>query len=321
MVLASGLDGDLLLANMAPAMGAATIEKVATAAVMAGCMPDYFPVVIAAVQAVCQPEFDLFEVQSTTHCLAPLLIVNGPARHACGPIASGFGAFGPGHRANAAIGRALRLCLMNIGGARPGISDMALLGHPGKFTFCIAEDEEHSPFTPLHVARGYAPEDSVVTVVGVEAPQSVVCVGDADDPESPQRLLRTLAMSLACVGTNNAQLRGGAAAIVLNPDHATVLARAGYDRHKVAEAIVDMAGNPRSLLAGLNPKMASGGSPDDFLRCFRRPEDLVVFQAGGGGLYSMVMPSWCAGAHHNPVVSQRIELDQACEIPGMATAR
>ena len=114
MVLATGHEPDLVLGVMGPLLGSATIEKVAAAAVMAGCLPDHMPVVVAAVQAVCQPEFDLTEMQATTHCTAPLIIVCGPARHACGEIASGFGAMGPGHRANASIGRALRLAMINI---------------------------------------------------------------------------------------------------------------------------------------------------------------------------------------------------------------
>jgi hypothetical protein len=298
----------------------ATVKKVATAAVMAGCTPDHFPVVVAALRAVCNPVFDLTELQSTTHCLAPLVVVNGPARSACGPIASGFGALGPGYRANASIGRALRLCMMNIGGARPGTSDMALLGHPGKFTYCLAEAEETSPFAPLHVDRGYRPDESTVTVVGVEAPHSVICVTDADDANSPARLLAALAATLANLGSNNAHLRGGAAAVVLNPDHATVLAGAGYDRAGIAAALVERAGNRRGLLRSVNPAMAGAGSDDDFMRCFRSPDDLVIVHGGGAGLYSMVMPSWCAGPHGNRSVSERVEVGQACEIPGMAAS-
>lgn len=114
MVLASGLESDMVLGTMGPGHGIATIEKVAVAAVMAGCLPDYMPVVLAAVKAVIDPVFDLTEMQATTHCTAPLIIVNGPARHNCGPISSSYGALGPGHRANASIGRALRLTMINI---------------------------------------------------------------------------------------------------------------------------------------------------------------------------------------------------------------
>ena len=179
-MVASGLPAEQSLGIMGPAGCVASVEKVATAAVMAGCLPDHMPVVVAAVQAIVQDAFDLTEMQGTTHCTAPLTIVNGPARQACGGITGGYGALGPGHRANASIGRALRLAMMNIGGARPGISDMALLGHPGKFTYCLAEDEENSPFEPLHVSLGYGEDESVVTVVGAEAPHSVMYSGDAD---------------------------------------------------------------------------------------------------------------------------------------------
>ena len=150
MVLATGLDADLVLGQLGPSMGVATVEKVAAAAVMAGCLPDHVPVVVAAVRAVADERFDLSEVQATTHAISPLILVNGPVRHAAG-VASGFGALGPGHRANVAIGRALRLAMINIGGGRAGISDMALLGHPGKLGACLAEAEESSPWEPLHV--------------------------------------------------------------------------------------------------------------------------------------------------------------------------
>lgn len=318
MVVASGLPGDVSLGAMGPNLGDATVEKVAACAVMAGCLPDHFPVVLGAVQAALDPRFDLTELQATTHCIAPLLIVNGPARHSCGPIASGFGALGPGHRANAAIGRALRLCMINIGGGRPGTSDMSLLGHPGKFTFCLAEDEDSSPWEPLHVARGLAPEDSAVTIVGTEGPHSVIFVGDADDPTAPERLLQMLALTLANVGSNNAHFGKGTAVVVLNPDHIGVLASAGFDRAKTAEALCERAVNRRGLLRSLNPTMVRDGDPDDLLKAFRRPEDLVLIAGGGSGLYSMVMPSWGAGPHANPSVTVKVELDQACEIPGLA---
>ena len=234
MVLASGQDADMVLGTMGPGHGIATIEKVAVAAVMAGCLPDYMPVVVAAVKAVIDPIFDLTEMQATTHCTAPLVIVNGPARHTCGPIASGTGALGPGHRANASIGRALRLTMINIAKARPGSSDMALLGHLGKFTYCLAEDEEHSPFPPLHVDLGFDEQDSVVTVLGAEAPHSVLYADDGDDPHSYKILLDLLAMGLANAPSNNAILTGGAATVVLNPEHSGVLKQAGLSRQDLS---------------------------------------------------------------------------------------
>lgn len=316
MVLATGLDGDLVLGEMGPSMGVTTVELVATAAVMAGCLPDHVPLVVAAVRAVVDPRFDLAEMQATTHCTAPFVIVNGPARVECG-MASGFGALGPGHRGNATVGRALRLAMINIGGGRPGQSDMALLGHPGKFTFCLAEAEEASPWEPLHVSLGFDAAQSVVTVLGAEAPSSVMAVTDGDDPGSPGRILDALASAFSAVATNNAMLRGGAAAVILNPEHADVLAKGGLARADVQAAIAERSGNRRHVLARQSPAFGGRGEPDDWVPCFFSPDDVLVLVAGGGGLYSMVLPTWCAGGHRNRWVSVPVEIDQACEIPGL----
>lgn len=314
MVLASGLDDDIVLGEMGPQWGAATVESVAVAAVMAGCLPEYMPVVVAAIRAVCQSEFDLAEMQGTTHCTAPLMIVNGPARTACGGIVSGFGVMGPGHRANASIGRALRLAMINIGGARPGESDMALHGHPGKFTFCIAEDEEHSPFPPLHTSLGYDAAQSVVTVIGAEAPHSVLFVGDADDPDSAERLLNTVAQVIANPGSNNSHLGGTAAiCVVFNPEHADVLAHAGYTRERIQQALSERAVTRRTDLEQLNPRMLVGD--EDVIPAVRDPAKILLLTAGGAGLYTMVMPSWCAGPHANVAVHAEIEFNLFCEVP------
>ena len=315
MVLATGLDADLEVGVMGPAHGVATVEKVATAAVMAGCLPDHIPVVVAAVRAVCQPEFDLTEMQCTTHCTAPLTVVCGPARHQCGGVASGFGALGPGHRANASIGRALRLTMMNIGGARPGVSDMALHGHPGKFAYCIAEDTEHSPFPPLHTTLGYAEDDSAVIVTGAEAPHSTMFTGDVDDPESVHRLLNVIAAVMANPGSNNAHLRHGSLVVVMNPDHTAVIEHAGLSREDVQAELAARAVNTAGELARIGSAFRDDLDPDEIVPILKDPSRIVVFQAGGPGLYTMVMPSWCAGPHQNPVVHAKIDLDQACEVP------
>lgn len=314
MVLACGLDADGVLGELGPLGGVATVEKVATNAVMAGCLPDHMPVVVAAVRAVADPSFDLGEMQSTTHDTAPLLIVHGPAIDWAG-VACGFGALGPGHRANAAIGRALRLCCLNVGGARPGTSDMSLLGHPGKFTYCLGEDRAASPWPGLHTERGLGEADGAVTVVGAEAPHSVIFVGDADDPTSVERLLDSLAAVIANTGSNNVHFRAGVVTVVLNPDHAGVLAGAGMSRRQVAEALSERAVVPRSTLARLNPGFAGRGSPDDLVAAVADPDDLLVLVAGGPGLYSAVMPSWAAGPNKNRAVTVAVDLGQACEIP------
>lgn len=316
MVLATGYDPDLSLGDMGPNMGRCTIEKLAAAAVMAGCLPDHAPVVVAAVRAILDPRFDLTEMQATTHAIAPLIVVNGPAREWCGPIHGGFGALGPGYRANASIGRAVRLAMINIGGGRSGTSDMALMGHPGKFTMCLGEDEAHSPFEPMHVGRGFTAEQSTVTVIGTDGPQSVIGVVDADDPTCVDRLLSSFAAAFSSVTTNNAALRGGQAALAINVDHAGYLASKGHSLESVRNEVV-----ARAVVAGRD-KAASAGfmgrppDPDASYPCFEADEDLLVFVAGGGGLYSVAFPSWCAGPHSNRAVTVEIEVGQACEIPG-----
>ncbi len=318
MVIASGMPADLELGVMGPNLGSLTVEKLSIAAVMAGCLPDHLPVVIAAAKAIMDERFDLTEVQATTHSIAPLFIVNGPARQSCGPISGSFGALGPGHRANASIGRAVRLAMINVGGGRPGVSDMSLLGHPGKFTFLLAEDEEASPFAPLHTALGFDESASTVTALGTDAPHSVMAITDADDPGSADRLLTSLAIGLANVATNNAVLRGGQAAVAINPDHAALLAANGHDRGSIASAIVE-----RAVVSGADLLRAAGSmgrtDPTRTYSCFTDPSDLLVFVAGGGGLYSAVFPSWCAGPHRNRAVTVEIELDQACAVPWATT--
>lgn len=319
MALASGLDRDLSLGEMGPAQGIATVEKVAVAAVMAGCLTDYMPLVIAAVRAVLDARFDLTEMQATTHCTAPLILVNGPARLDHGPVASGFGALGPGHRANASIGRALRLAMINIGGGRAGESDMALLGHPGKFTYCLAEDEEASPFPPLHVDLGFQRQDSVVTVMGAEAPHSVLFSGDGDDPDSHRQLLHGLAVGLANIATNNAVLTGGAALVALNPEHAQMLAAAGLSRQDIASRLHKLCAHPAADLNRYAPAFAPGrpgqGDGPATRPCFADANDILIITAGGSGLYSMVMPTWCGGPHRNRAVSVVVETGQYCAVP------
>ena len=317
LIIATGLDPDMVLGELGPGMGIATVEKVAVAAVMAGCIPDYMPIVIAAVKAVADPRFDLTEVQATTHCTAPLIIVNGPARFECGPVASGFGALGPGHRANASIGRALRLCLINIGGGKPGVSDMALLGHPGKFTYCLAEDEEASPFPPMHTSLGFDAADSAVTVLGCEAPHSVIYSDNADDPEDAEKLLHVLSIGLANIATNNAILASGTALVVLGPKHASVLERANMNRESVQKRLWELTHLPtadHNRYAG----QFSRDFSDETYSAFAEPKNILVMVAGGSGLYSMVMPNWGGAAHANSAVSVEVDNNFFCEVPGLA---
>ena len=159
-------DPQEVVAAVPPNMGEATVEKVAINAVMAGCKPDYLPVVLAGMEAVCTDEFNIHGVMATTMGATPVMVVNGPIRHRLG-MNMKLGALGQGNRANATIGRALRLALRNIGGAKPGGVERSTLGNPMKFSMCFAEWEERSPWTPLHVERGFDPDDSVLTVFAI----------------------------------------------------------------------------------------------------------------------------------------------------------
>jgi hypothetical protein len=309
----AGFDRDLVLGEVGPNMGQATVEKVAINAVMAGCSPDHLPVVIAAVMAVCDPTMDTSEFQVTTHQVSPLIIINGPAVKEA-KIATGFGALGYGHRSNLSIGRALRLCLINLGGVWPGESAMALLSHPGTVAYCLGEDEDSSPFPPLHVSLGFKAEDSVVTVACVGSPVSVIGPPSPDDSPWGDRLLSLLARAIASPGNNNA---GGAlqgtVVVVLNPDHARALHREGYTRETIQAELVKRAVNPAGLISDLR----ATPPPKDreaLVRAISGPDKLLVLVSGGPGVYSHVMTPWGGGPHCNACVSREIVFYDACEV-------
>jgi hypothetical protein len=316
----AGFERDIVIGQVGPNMGFATIEKIAINAVMAGCQPEQMPVVIAAISAICDPRLDMTEVQATTHLLTPLLIINGPAVQDCG-IASGSGALGYGHTANLCIGRAVRLCLINLGGTWPGISDMSLLGQPGMISYCLGEAEESSPFEPLHVSLGYPAESSVVTVTCVGAPHSIMAVMDADDPNSANRLLELLAITIASEGNNSAVVGTGTIVVCLTPDHAKVLSEAGYNRRRIQEELTRRAHHParyvHELRYGPNHAVVKAlKDPDDPHYAIGSPASVLVFVAGGLGLYSYVMLPWCRGTHENPYVSKEIVFSDMCDFGG-----
>lgn len=317
MVERVGLDPDMPLGVMGPKQGAATVSAVATCAVMAGCLPDNFPVVVAAVKAVCREEFDLTEVVQTTHGLAPMILVNGPAREDCGSIRSGFGIFGPGDRASASIGRALSLAIINIAGRRAGVTDLAIFSSPANFSCCFAEAEEQSPFPAYHVAAGFAADDSVVTVIGTEAPHSIILEPSGDLAGDVERLIWVIAGVVANPGGTNVYFGGeGHCLVVLNPEHATLLAQAGYDRDGVARSICERATMPRALADRYYGSLYIGepGKGDE-LRATRDPNQIHLVVAGGPGSYSAVLPGWSYAPHRCAPVSEVVELYPSCESP------
>ena len=296
-----------LIGAIPPRGGRATVEKLAANAVMAGCLPEYFPVVIAAIQALLRPRFNLASVQCSTHIATPLVIVNGPIAAALGMNAGG-NCFGQGNRPNATIGRAVKLALTNLGGALPGDEDRATFGHPGKYTYCIAENESANPWQPYHIEHGYAPDQSVVTVHPAEAPHNLNNHG----ADNPRDLLTTFAASMAIPGCNNIHVMGDVL-LVLGPEHADIIARAGWTKNDIRAYLYELARQPLSMLklGGIHGRHAHRNTlwprwidrEDDNAQgpLVRRPDDIHIIVAGGPGRHSLYIPGWGSRITSAPV--------------------
>jgi hypothetical protein len=248
-------------------------------------------VIVAALQAVSEPEYGLSHRQTTTHAGAPLIIVNGPVVERL-RINCGRGLFGPGWRANATIGRALRLVLVNVGGAGPGV-DASQTGHPGKYTYCIAEYEAANPWAPLHVERGFDPGQSVVTLVNTEAPHSMTenIQTDADE------IVRTFTSSMATLGVNNLYSQG-TPVLVLGIEHAQHIAAGGWSKHDLQRAIFDRARQPWGIVKNRGkskgprfPEFVDKSDDTSMVPIIREPRDLIVIVGGGAGGKSMFLPT------------------------------
>ncbi|MGZ5259276.1 MAG: UGSC family (seleno)protein, partial [Burkholderiales bacterium] len=212
------------IAKIAPRYGEARPLRLAANAVMAGCRPEYFPLYMLAIEAMCEEPFNLYGVQATTHLCAPLVIVNGPIGREIG-LNSGHNAFGPGTPSNATIGRAIRLALLNIGGALPGSGDMSTFGAPSKFSYCVAENEAASPWEPLHVERGFPADATTVTVIGAECPHNV----NDHESLSAEGILTTIAGTMALTGSNDTYYEAQPV-VVMGPEHAKTVADGGYSK-------------------------------------------------------------------------------------------
>jgi hypothetical protein len=296
MLRATDWEPDEVVAILPPRQGEATVERIAINAVMAGCRPAYLPVLIAAVQALADPDFNLDGVQATTHPVAPLVVVNGPLARALG-INAGYNCFGQGARANATIGRAIRLLLMNVGGGIPGSGDRSTQGSPAKYTYCIAEHEEANPWEPLHVEKGFDRGTSTVTVFGAEGPHNI----QEHYSNSGEGILLTIAGAMGQAGSNNI-LRHGFPLLTLGPEHAATIAGDGYRKADVKRFIFERARYPIDRLseeyaAELRPLNADGG--DGMARICARAEDITVIVAGGSGKHSSWQPTF--GSYTKPV--------------------
>ena len=226
-----------------PRNGVATIEAIAINAVLAGCEPRALPLLLAAVQGIVQPQFNLSGINATTHPCAVLVLVNGPIGRELG-VHGGPGCYGPGFRANATIGRAVRLLLLNIAGASPGLGDRATQGTPAKFALCLAENEEASPWAPFHTTRGFEPEDSTVTVAASEGPHNIQEHGS----NTALGVLQTVVGALGQAGSNNILSRGEPL-LALGPEHAATIADEGWTREGIQQYVHEHARYPATRLS------------------------------------------------------------------------
>jgi len=277
---------DEVVATIAPGFGAATVERIAINAVLAGCYPEYLPILIAATEAVAEPKFHLQGIQTSTSPAAVWLIINGPIVQRL-EVNSGGNCLGPGTWANATLGRAMQMILRNIGGALPGEMDRATHGQPGKYTFCCAENEEASPWEPLHVERGFAPDCSTVTVVGASGMSNLLThAKDAGD------LVRVIAGTMTVPASH---VYSGEPWLILSPEHAHILKRDGLNKAEVKRRLWEhskMLGSrqiAKDLARTREARRAELGEigADTLIPISVRPEDISIVVAGGAGIQSI----------------------------------
>jgi hypothetical protein len=291
-----GGDPGFVECKVAPRWGALTREILAINIVMAGCKPEYAPVVRAAMLALTDSPFNLNGVQATTHMASPLMIVNGPIARELG-MNGGANAFGSGNRANATIGRAIRLIMLNVGGGRAPDLDKCTLGNPAKYTYCICENEEHSPLAPYHVEHGYRPDQSTVFAIAAEAPHSVTD-HQCNDPEG---ILDTICSAMSTIASNTAVLSGHCA-VALGLEHARTIAEYGWTRNDIKSYLWMQSGN---RFDGITRNHRYGKvynrnlpkwykrDPDSRIPIVESPDRIHLFVVGGhAGRFSAFIPGW-----------------------------
>ena len=300
MLTGTDRDHDDVIGPIPPAMEVATVRSVAVHALMAGCRPEYLPVVIAATELMLRGEFNVNGVQGTMHGVAPMMIVNGPYAADIG-IHGGNGCMGPGFRANATIGRAIRLILMNLGAGIPGVSSMTIFGMPSRFTYCLTENMEDHPWESLSVSKGYSGDENVITMAMVESPR--FCFDDVSD--EPIRLMNGIADTMVAMGSWNMHTRSDMV-VAMGPQHAAICANAGMSRADVHSRLCEMAGRKvRDLKNGGNwrreralafPIEVDPDNDDFFIPAIKNPEDLQLIVAGGWGPCTAVCHGWSGGS-------------------------
>ena len=310
MLRATKLSPDEIIARIPPNYGEASVEKIAANAVMAGCQPEMMRVLIPLIRAVCDERFNLHGVQATTHFAAPMIVVNGPIRKELG-FACGSNVMSNVARANSTLGRAFQLIITNIGGAKPGEMDMSTLGNPGKFSYCIAENEEVSDWMPLHVQQGFKPEQSTVTLFAAEPPHGV----SEHYARDGKTLLKTISRSLATVW-NYRMCMLFEAFVLICPEHVKTLQRDGFTKESARQFLFENTGIPTkeftadgsegSQLTKMYQPVTIDGEP--CYRKFASPEQIRIVVTGGtAGKFSAVVGSWAAGPRGSQVVTYPIE--------------
>lgn len=277
----------ILAGDCAPSGAPITVGKVAISAVMAGCKPEYFPILITAFEAMAETRYRLAQAPITSHPSGNAIIISGPLAKELG-IHSGAGCLGPGFRANATIGRAITLALINICRAIPGLSDLATFGSPAEYSYCLAENEEESPWPAFH-AELFDADTTSVTVHRCEAPHNIIDHVSVN----PEGILSGIASVAATLGGNNAYVPAELL-VFLNPEHARIIADAGWTKQDVKFFLYDKVRNPRSELKGrgiLYTRPAWMASALE-VPVVKSPEEILVFVAGGAGLHSMVGVPW-----------------------------
>lgn len=310
MLDATPLAPEEVVAMIPPNYGAATVEKIAANAVMAGCKPEMMRVLIPLVRAVCDERFNIHGVQATTHFAAPLVIVNGPIRRELGFAYAG-NVFSNIARANSTLGRALQLILTNLGGARPGEIDMSTLGNPGKFSYCIAENEEENPWEPLNVEMGFKPGQSTVSLFAAEPPHGV----SEHMARDGEQVLKAITRALATVWSYRL-CAGVEALVVLCPEHVKTIHRDGFTKQMVRQFLFENTGIPLrhyedgagegTAYVKIYKQAVIDGEPC-YLK-FTDPSSIKIVVAGGtAGKFSAVIGSWASGPRGSQMVTYPIE--------------
>lgn len=309
MIAASGRPSEEVLGKVPPSYSPLTIETVAVNAVMAGCLPEYMPVIVAALEAMLDPKYNWVWPACSLKGVAPLIIVNGPIRHQLGINCKG-NLFGPGFRANATIGRAIRLIILNVGGSKPQQLDKSTFGHPGKYSYVIGEDEEGSPWSPFHVEHGFMPEESIVTVAACD---SLKQISNFSPHAGAEGILLTIVDAMSIL--NNFSITGPSEAfLIISPEHRQTLVEAGYDKEKIREFIIERCGRT----AGEIRRVGKGKedyiwfeddvSDDTWIPMFKAKEDIKIISAGGdAGRFTVVIDGRVSPVH-SQVVMKKIKV-------------